>query len=120
MSEDEDEDLDEDMEDDGRVYKNPRNSPSNVCPRDEEHAAFLVSRTFTSSYLQCPQTPTSAFDLRAIRSAHGCPLPFGFTGFAHSRLNLFTLMIFDVLTMTLRPSAPIFNGLSLRRSLGQD
>uniref|UniRef100_A0A1B6MNE1 Sushi, von Willebrand factor type A, EGF and pentraxin domain-containing protein 1 n=3 Tax=Cicadellinae TaxID=33370 RepID=A0A1B6MNE1_9HEMI len=38
---DEDEDLDEDMEDDGRVYKNPRNSPSALCPRDEEHAAFL-------------------------------------------------------------------------------
>ncbi|XP_054274318.1 uncharacterized protein LOC128994090 isoform X3 [Macrosteles quadrilineatus] len=38
---DEDEDLDEDMEDDGRVYKNPRNSPSAACPRDEEHATFL-------------------------------------------------------------------------------
>ncbi|KAG8263395.1 hypothetical protein J6590_035234 [Homalodisca vitripennis] len=39
---DEDEDVDEDMEDDGRVYKNPRNSPSALCPRDEEHAAFLI------------------------------------------------------------------------------
>lgn len=39
----EDEDYDEEAEDDERVYKNPRNSPSAVCPRDEEHANFLVS-----------------------------------------------------------------------------
>lgn len=29
--------------DDGRVYKNPRNSPSSECPRDEEQATLLVS-----------------------------------------------------------------------------
>ncbi|KAL1115087.1 hypothetical protein AAG570_007118, partial [Ranatra chinensis] len=27
--------------DDERVYKNPRNSPSADCPRDEEHAEFM-------------------------------------------------------------------------------
>ncbi|OWR52879.1 hypothetical protein KGM_213341 [Danaus plexippus plexippus] len=27
--------------DDGRVYKNPRNSPSAQCPRDEEQATLL-------------------------------------------------------------------------------
>jgi len=30
------------IEDDERVYKNPRNSPSAVCPRDEAHANFMV------------------------------------------------------------------------------
>lgn len=43
---DEDEDWDEDddsseVDDDGRVYKNPRNSPSTECPRDEEQATLL-------------------------------------------------------------------------------
>ncbi|XP_063237081.1 sushi, von Willebrand factor type A, EGF and pentraxin domain-containing protein 1 isoform X2 [Bacillus rossius redtenbacheri] len=28
-------------DDDGRVYKNPRNSPSPLCPRDEEQASLL-------------------------------------------------------------------------------
>ncbi|XP_045762822.1 uncharacterized protein LOC123865673 [Maniola jurtina] len=43
----EDEDEDEttpsraDADDDGRVYKNPRNSPSAQCPRDEEQATLL-------------------------------------------------------------------------------
>lgn len=48
---DEDEDdLDEDdesseIDDDGRVYrfKNPRNSPSPLCPRNEEQASLFVS-----------------------------------------------------------------------------
>ncbi|XP_045513614.1 uncharacterized protein LOC123707539 isoform X2 [Pieris brassicae] len=30
-----------DADDDGRVYKNPRNSPSALCPRDEEQATLL-------------------------------------------------------------------------------
>ncbi|XP_025833136.1 sushi, von Willebrand factor type A, EGF and pentraxin domain-containing protein 1 isoform X2 [Agrilus planipennis] len=42
---DPDEDWDEDesteIEDDGKIYKNPRNSPSSQCPRDEEQAALL-------------------------------------------------------------------------------
>ncbi|CAB3232407.1 unnamed protein product [Arctia plantaginis] len=45
---DDDDDEDEttqqshaDADDDGRVYKNPRNSPSVVCPRDEEQATLL-------------------------------------------------------------------------------
>lgn len=43
---DEDDDWDDDDEsaeadDDGRVYKNPRNSPSSDCPRDEEQATLL-------------------------------------------------------------------------------
>ncbi|CAH2250512.1 jg9598 [Pararge aegeria aegeria] len=43
----EDEDEDDttpsraDADDDGRVYKNPRNSPSAQCPRDEEQATLL-------------------------------------------------------------------------------
>ncbi|XP_034243418.1 uncharacterized protein LOC117646517 isoform X1 [Thrips palmi] len=41
LAPEEDEDYDEEAEDDERVYKNPRNSPSAVCPRDEEHANFL-------------------------------------------------------------------------------
>lgn len=28
-------------DDDGRVYKNPRNSPNSDCPRDEEQASLL-------------------------------------------------------------------------------
>ncbi|XP_061388329.1 sushi, von Willebrand factor type A, EGF and pentraxin domain-containing protein 1 [Musca vetustissima] len=42
---DEDDDWDEDesseADDDGRIYKNPRNSPSSECPRDEEQATLL-------------------------------------------------------------------------------
>ncbi|XP_046420389.1 protein lev-9-like [Neodiprion fabricii] len=48
---DRDEDEDEDdssegyqkpeVDDDGRIYKNPRNSPSSMCPRDEEQADRL-------------------------------------------------------------------------------
>jgi hypothetical protein len=41
-SEEEEEDDDQ-FEDDARVYKNPRNSPSAQCPRDEEQAELLVS-----------------------------------------------------------------------------
>lgn len=45
-TEDPDEDFDEDddsaeADDDGRVYKNPRNHPSVDCPRDEEQATLL-------------------------------------------------------------------------------
>ncbi|KAJ0171288.1 hypothetical protein K1T71_012838 [Dendrolimus kikuchii] len=47
-SADDDDDDDEttqqsraDADDDGRVYKNPRNSPSAQCPRDEEQATLL-------------------------------------------------------------------------------
>lgn len=44
--EDDDDDFDEDEEsseadDDSRIYKNPRNSPSVECPRDEEQATLL-------------------------------------------------------------------------------
>lgn len=45
--EDDDEDFDDEDEDsseaddDGRIYKNPRNSPSTECPRDEEQATLL-------------------------------------------------------------------------------
>lgn len=45
---DDDEDDDDDqgypkpeVDDDGRIYKNPRNSPSAMCPRDEEQAELL-------------------------------------------------------------------------------
>lgn len=49
---DDDDDWDEDeddenaygkpeVDDDGRIYKNPRNSPSAMCPRDEEKAGLL-------------------------------------------------------------------------------
>lgn len=46
VTEDPDEDFDEDddsaeADDDGRVYKNPRNHPSPDCPRDEEQATLL-------------------------------------------------------------------------------
>ncbi|XP_030377372.1 uncharacterized protein LOC115626218 isoform X1 [Scaptodrosophila lebanonensis] len=46
QQDDDDDDWDEDDEslesdDDGRVYKNPRNSPSTECPRDEEQATLL-------------------------------------------------------------------------------
>lgn len=46
-AEDDDDDFDEDesgeeIDDDGKVYKNPRNSPSTLCPRDEEQATLLV------------------------------------------------------------------------------
>lgn len=43
-----DEDWDE-ADDDGKIYKNPRNSPSADCPRDEEQATLLVTQN--NSYL---------------------------------------------------------------------
>lgn len=42
-----DEDTDEDdakVDDDDRVYKNPRKLQSSECPRNEEQAAFMVNR----------------------------------------------------------------------------
>ncbi|XP_031335519.1 sushi, von Willebrand factor type A, EGF and pentraxin domain-containing protein 1-like isoform X3 [Photinus pyralis] len=36
-----DEDESTEIDDDGRIYKNPRNSPSTLCPRDEEQATLL-------------------------------------------------------------------------------
>lgn len=30
------------FDDEGKIYKNPRNSPTPLCPRDEEQAALLV------------------------------------------------------------------------------
>lgn len=39
-----DEDDSSEIDDDGRVYKNPRNSPSTLCPRDEEQATLLGQR----------------------------------------------------------------------------
>lgn len=39
-----DEEESSEIEDEGnKVYKNPRNSPSTLCPRDEEQATLLVS-----------------------------------------------------------------------------
>ncbi|XP_073987217.1 hig-anchoring scaffold protein isoform X2 [Rhodnius prolixus] len=38
---DDNEDYSAESEDDAKVYKNPRNSPSVECPRDEEHAEFI-------------------------------------------------------------------------------
>ncbi|XP_050510786.1 complement factor H isoform X3 [Diabrotica virgifera virgifera] len=44
-ADEDDEDWDEpessEIDDDGKVYKNPRNSPSTLCPRDEEQATLL-------------------------------------------------------------------------------
>lgn len=44
---DDDDDWDDEdsseIDDDSRTYKNPRNSPSTLCPRDEEQASLLVS-----------------------------------------------------------------------------
>lgn len=52
---DEDDDWDDEdsseIDDDGRIYKNPRNSPSPLCPRDEEQATLLVCAEFLCSFL---------------------------------------------------------------------
>lgn len=58
---DEDEDEFDDSEesaeadDDGRIYKNPRNSPSSDCPRDEEQATLLGQKCLRkcSSHEDC-------------------------------------------------------------------
>lgn len=42
----EDEDDSSEADDDGRVYKNPRNSPSTECPRNEEQATLLVKKNY--------------------------------------------------------------------------
>jgi hypothetical protein len=31
--------------DEPRIYKNPRNSPSSLCPRDEEQADLYVNKS---------------------------------------------------------------------------
>lgn len=55
--EDEFDDSDESAEadDDGRIYKNPRNSPSSDCPRDEEQATLLGQKCLRkcSSHEDC-------------------------------------------------------------------
>lgn len=58
--EDDDDDFDEDedsseADDDGRIYKNPRNSPSSDCPRDEEQATLLSQKCLRkcSSHEDC-------------------------------------------------------------------
>lgn len=55
-NDDEDDDSDEDdsleSDDAGRQYKNPRNSPSPLCPRDEDQATLLVRiNTYLFLYL---------------------------------------------------------------------
>lgn len=55
--EDEFDDSDEstEVDDDGRIYKNPRNSPSSDCPRDEEQATLLGQKCLRkcSSHEDC-------------------------------------------------------------------
>lgn len=61
VPDDEDEDEFDDSEesaeadDDSRIYKNPRNSPSNDCPRDEEQATLLSQKCLRkcSSHEDC-------------------------------------------------------------------
>lgn len=64
VPDDEDEDEFDDSEetsaeaeadDDGRIYKNPRNSPSSDCPRDEEQATLLGQKCLRkcSSHEDC-------------------------------------------------------------------
>lgn len=61
VPDDEDEDDFDDSEesaeadDDGRIYKNPRNSPSSDCPRDEEQATLLGQKCLRkcSSHEDC-------------------------------------------------------------------
>lgn len=58
--EDDDDDFEEDedsaeADDDSRIYKNPRNSPSSDCPRDEEQATLLGQKCLRkcSSHEDC-------------------------------------------------------------------
>lgn len=58
--EDDDDEFDEDedsseADDDSRIYKNPRNSPSSDCPRDEEQATLLGQKCLRkcSSHEDC-------------------------------------------------------------------
>lgn len=55
----EDDDWDDDddsseADDDGRIYKNPRNSPSTECPRDEEQATILVNIRMKLKWIRNP------------------------------------------------------------------
>lgn len=47
--EDESSEIDDEGNDGNKIYKNPRNSPSTLCPRDEEQATLLVY-IFSFSY----------------------------------------------------------------------
>jgi hypothetical protein len=42
--------------DEPRIYKNPRNSPSSLCPRDEEQADLYVNKSSRKAIYLIKQT----------------------------------------------------------------
>lgn len=81
--EDEDEfDDDEDSseaDDDGRIYKNPRNSPSTECPRDEEQATLLAQK--------CLRKCSSDEDCKSKKKKCLCDGPCGMSCIKPGRFN---------------------------------
>ncbi|KAJ8923976.1 hypothetical protein NQ315_006752 [Exocentrus adspersus] len=88
----EDEEVEEEdsseIEDDGKIYKNPRNSPSTLCPRDEEQATLLGQKCLRkcSSDEDCKSKKKKclcdgACGLSCIKPDRECPepeqIPFG-------------------------------------------
>ncbi|XKL64464.1 hypothetical protein PGB90_004550 [Kerria lacca] len=47
---DDDDDDDLQIDDDDRVYKNPRNFPNTHCPRDEQKAEFMGQKCLRKCY----------------------------------------------------------------------
>ncbi|KAK9874005.1 hypothetical protein WA026_002356 [Henosepilachna vigintioctopunctata] len=85
---DDDDDWEEEesseIDDDGRIYKNPRNSPSTLCPRDEEQATLLGQKCLRkcSSDEDCKSKKKKclcdgACGMSCIKPDRECPEPGG-------------------------------------------
>ncbi|CAH1957213.1 unnamed protein product [Acanthoscelides obtectus] len=75
-------DSGEEIDDDGKIYKNPRNSPSTLCPRDEEQATLLGQKCLRkcSSDEDCKSKKKKclcdgACGLSCIKPDRECPDP---------------------------------------------
>ncbi|KAG5894712.1 hypothetical protein JTB14_034760 [Gonioctena quinquepunctata] len=88
---DDDDDWDEpessEIDDDGKIYKNPRNSPSTLCPRDEEQATLLGQKCLRkcSSDEDCKSKKKKCLcdgscGLSCIKPDRECPDPERFYG----------------------------------------
>ncbi|XP_044746690.1 complement factor H isoform X3 [Coccinella septempunctata] len=85
---DDDDDWEEEesseIDDDGKIYKNPRNSPSTLCPRDEEQATLLGQKCLRkcSSDEDCKSKKKKclcdgACGMSCIKPDRECPEPEG-------------------------------------------
>ncbi|XP_050294789.1 uncharacterized protein LOC126734965 isoform X2 [Anthonomus grandis grandis] len=82
--EDESAEIDDDINEGNKIYKNPRNSPSTLCPRDEEQATLLGQKCLRkcSSDEDCKSKKKKclcdgACGMSCIKPDRECPEPKG-------------------------------------------